>query len=180
MKIYTRKGDDGSTSLVGGKRVPKHDIRVEAYGSVDELISWVGLLRDHPENKNHQKLLIYIQEQLMICAASLASDPENPGNKLFSPDPDCVTKLENEIDRLEGSLKPLTGFIIPGGHILVSYCHITRCVCRRAERSILRLNRTEKTPEIINKFINRLSDYFFVLSRNISLNLDIEEVKWSV
>ena len=180
MKIYTRTGDDGNTFLIGGNRVPKFHIRVEAYGSVDELISWLGLLRDHSEDINRKDFLIYIQSQLMICASSLATDPSDNSTRKFLPDIDCISKLEKEIDILEESLTPLNTFILPGGHPLVSYCHIARCVCRRAERTVLKLNQTEKTHEIIYRFLNRLADYLFVLSRKISLELDIEEIKWSV
>ncbi|MFA5819147.1 MAG: cob(I)yrinic acid a,c-diamide adenosyltransferase [Bacteroidales bacterium] len=180
MKIYTLTGDDGTTSLSGGRRVPKHSIRVEAYGSVDELIAWFGLLRDHKENLKRRELLIYIQSQLMICAAALAYDRENSNSKKLLPDADCISVIEKEIDRMEDALPPLRNFILPGGNILVSYCHIARCVCRRAERAVLRLNEAEESPEIVNKFLNRLSDYLFVLSRKIGLELDIEEIKWSV
>jgi cob(I)alamin adenosyltransferase len=180
MKIYTLTGDDGTTSLSGGRRVPKHSVRVEAYGTVDELIAWIGLLRDHKENVKRKELLIYIQDQLMRCAAALAYDSENPGSRMILPDSECLSVIEREIDAMEESLPPLQNFIIPGGNILISYCHIARCVCRRAERAISTLNKTEKSPEIVNKFINRLSDFIFVLSRKISLELDIEEIKWTV
>jgi cob(I)alamin adenosyltransferase len=180
MKIYTLTGDDGSTSLSGGRRIPKHSVRVEAYGSVDEVIAWIGLLRDHKENSERKELLIYIQDQLMRCAAALAYDKENPGSRLVLPDEGCLSVLEKEIDSMEESLKPLQNFILPGGNILISYCHIARCVCRRAERAISSLNKTEETPELVNKFINRLSDFLFVLSRKIALDLDIQEIKWSV
>ena len=180
MKIYTLTGDDGTTSLSGGRRVPKHSTRVEAYGSVDELIAWIGLLRDHKENLKRKERLIWIQDQLMKCAAALAYDRANIKSKMILPDPDCALIIEKEIDIMEETLPPLTNFILPGGNILVSYCHIARCVCRRAERAISRLNMTEETPEIVNKFLNRLSDFLFVLSRNIALDLDIEEVKWQV
>jgi len=180
MKIYTRTGDDGTTSLAGGRRVPKFHNRVEAYGSVDELISWMGLLRDHHENANRRDFLLYVQDQLMKCAASLASDPENPGLRISLPDPDCILKIEGEIDSMESSLRPLNSFILPGGNILSSYCHISRCVCRRAERAVLELDQTEKTPEIIKQFLNRLADYLFVLARKVSLELDSEEIKWMV
>jgi cob(I)alamin adenosyltransferase len=180
MKIYTLTGDDGTTSLSGGRRVPKHSLRVEAYGSVDELIAWFGLLRDHKENLKRKELLIYIQSQLMSCAASLAYDRENINSRKLVPDADCISVIEKEIDRMEETLPPLKNFILPGGNILVSYCHIARCVCRRAERAVLRLNQTEESPEIVNKFLNRLSDYLFVLSRKISFELDSEEIKWSV
>lgn len=180
MKIYTLTGDDGSTSLVGGRRVPKHSQRVEAYGSVDELIAWIGLLRDHKENQERRDLLIYIQSQLMSCAAALASDPENKNARIILPETGCLKVLESEIDKMEENLEPLGNFLLPGGNILVSHCHIARCVCRRAERAVLRLNTTEKTPEIVIKFLNRLSDFLFVLSRKISLELNNEEVKWQV
>jgi cob(I)alamin adenosyltransferase len=180
MKIYTYTGDDGTTSLSGGRRVPKYSERVDAYGSVDELIAWIGLLRDHKENKIRRPILIYIQDQLMRCAAALAYDEQNSRQTIIIPDADCATLLEREIDAMEKLLPPLKNFILPGGNILVSYCHIARCVCRRAERSISRLNKTENTPEIVNIFINRLSDYLFVLSRLISLELDAEEVIWQI
>jgi cob(I)alamin adenosyltransferase len=181
MKIYTRTGDDGSTFLSGGKRISKFHVRVEAFGTIDELISWVGLLRDHRENESRKEILIYIQDQLMISAAALASgqeDYDKTGRLIV--DPGCISRLEKEIDNMEESLKPLRNLILPGGNILVSYCHIARCVCRRAERAVLRLNEVEKTPEIINKFLNRLADYLFVLSRKICLDLDIEEIRWPV
>jgi cob(I)alamin adenosyltransferase len=180
MKIYTLTGDDGTTSLSGGRRVPKHSIRVEAYGSVDELIAWIGLLRDHKENIRRKELLIYIQSQLMKCAAALACDSKNINSKKILPDPDCVEVIEKEIDMMEETLPALKNFILPGGNILISYCHIARCVCRRAERAISSLNKTEESPELVNKFLNRLSDFLFVLSRKISLELDIEETKWIV
>jgi cob(I)alamin adenosyltransferase len=180
MKIYTKTGDDGSTSLLGGRRVPKHSVRVEAYGSVDELIAWVGLIRDHKENLKRREFLIYIQSQLMICAASLAHDYENFDSKILLPDNSSISVLEAEIDKMEETLVSLKNFVLPGGNILISYCHITRCVCRRAERAVLRLNEVEKTPEIVTKFLNRLSDYLFVLSRKISLDIEIEEVKWTI
>ena len=180
MKIYTLTGDDGTTSLAGGRRVPKHSLRVEAYGTVDELIAWIGLLRDHRENHERREILIYLQSQLMSCAAALATDYENPEARVILPEPDCLKVLEIEIDKMEESLSPLKNFLLPGGTLIVSYCHITRCVCRRAERAVLRLNISEKSPEIVTKFLNRLSDYLFVLSRKISLELNNEEIKWKV
>ena len=159
MKIYSLTGDDGTTSLAGGKRVPKHSLEIETYGSIDELIAWIGLLRDHKENMHRKDMLIYIQNQLMSCANA----------KIILPEPNCVRILENEIDKTEATLTPLQDFILPGGDILISYCHIARCVCRRAERAVVRLNEAEKTPPIVIKFLNRLSDYLFVLSRKIAL-----------
>lgn len=180
MKIYTLTGDDGTTSLSGGRRVKKHSLQVEAYGSVDELIAWVGLLRDHKENANRREILIYIQNQLMRCASALAFDRENPDSKIVIPEEQSVMMLENEIDTMEEGLPVLRNFILPGGNIIVSYCHIARCVCRRAERAVIRLNETEESPKIVLKFLNRLSDYLFVLSRRIVFELDIEEVKWTI
>lgn len=178
MKIYTRTGDDGTTSLAGGTRVAKFHPRVEAYGSVDELISWIGLLRSCQVNERRQGILIYIQDQLMYCAAILASAPEKKSRKKIIMDNDSPARLEREIDKMEKKLTPLKNFILPGGDVFVSYCHIARCVCRRAERSVLRLDQTEKIPEIISKFLNRLSDYLYVLSRSMSLELDNEEIRW--
>jgi cob(I)alamin adenosyltransferase len=180
MTIYTLTGDEGTTSLAGGGRVPKQSVRVEAYGTVDELIAWVGLLRDHKENSARRELLIYIQRQLMSCAAALAYDRENDKSIKILPENECVSILEREIDKMEEMLPKLKNFILPGGSILVSYCHIARCVCRRAERAVFRLNEAEESPEIVNKFLNRLSDYLFVLSRKISLEIDNEEIIWSV
>jgi len=180
MKIYTLTGDNGSTSLSGGRRVPKHSVRVEAYGTVDELIAWIGLLRDHKENLKRTELLIYIQNQLMLCASALAYDCENINSRKLLPDPGCVSVIEKEIDIMEETLPTLKSFIIPGGNILISYCNIARCVCRRAERAVIRLNDAEESPEIVIKFLNRLSDFLFILSRQIGLELDIKDVKWSV
>jgi cob(I)alamin adenosyltransferase len=180
MKIYTREGDDGMTSLSGGKRLPKHHPRIDAYGTVDELISWIGLLRCQKENDSRREILFYIQDKLMACACSLASYPEDQNNQHIIPDQDCVSRLEQVIDDMESRLTPLNSFLVPGGTQVVSYCHIARCVCRRAERAVLCLRDKEFVPEIIIKFLNRLSDYLFVLSRIISLEFDIEEVKWQI
>lgn len=180
MKIYTRTGDDGTTSLSGGRRIPKNNVCIEACGTIDELVSWLGLLKDHRQISGHKKLLFYIQEQLMTFLAVLASDNYEGSLKKLHPDPRSTEKLEKEIDKIQSVLPPLKEFIIPGGNILVSYCHIARCVCRRAERRVCQLNETEKIPAFILKFLNRLADYLFVLSRKISLELDIEESIWSL
>jgi cob(I)alamin adenosyltransferase len=180
MKIYTRTGDNGITSLPGGRRVPKHHNRVEAFGTVDELIAWIGLLRDFDENLRRKELLIYIQNQLMICAASLAADPENNTGNKFVPESRSVDFLEKEIDEMEKEIPEIGNFILPGGSIIVSYYHIARCVCRRAERSVSLLNENEEVSLIVLKFLNRLSDFLFVLSRKIGYENYIEEIKWSV
>lgn len=180
MKIYTRKGDDGTTSLAGGRRVSKFHTRVEAYGSVDELISWIGLIKDYSPASDRKELLKYIQSELMAAAASLAGDPENTNIRIILPAPDVVERLEREIDKMEESLKPLRNFILPGGVPLVSYCHIARTVCRRAERNVLRLCQSEKCDNIIPQLLNRLADFLFVLARKIALELECEEDSWII
>jgi cob(I)alamin adenosyltransferase len=178
MTIYTFTGDDGTTSLPDGRRVPKDIALIEAYGSMDELNAWIGLLKDQDKDINRKEILLFIQDQIMRCSSALTTGGESKDSPAVLPKNNCVKVLEKEIDRMEKRLPPVEHFIIPGGNILVSYCHITRCVCRRAERSVIRLNRTEKSPDIIVKFLNRLSDFLYILSRQISLEFDIEEVKW--
>lgn len=180
MKIYTRTGDDGTTSLAGGRRVLKSSLRVEAYGSVDEVISWMGLIRDFRENSGRRDTIIYIQDQLMRCAATLATEKGDDKQKERLPEEKSISFLEGEIDRMEAKLPPIRNFILPGGSVLASYCNIARTVCRRAERVIVELKNREEVPEIVPEFINRLSDYLFVLSRLISLELDNKEVIWSI
>lgn len=176
MKIYTLTGDDGTTSLSGGMRVLKHSPRVEAYGTVDELIAWIGLLRDLANNEHRAGVFLYIQDHLMIMAGMLATIDYEKSSLM--PDPDCLMKLEKEIDIMEQNLPRLNSFILPGGNVTVSYCHIARCVCRRAERSVLRLKEDENLPEIIQKFLNRLSDFLFVIARDIGHSAGYQEVKW--
>jgi len=180
MKIYTRTGDDGTTSLPGGRRVPKHNLRVEACGSIDELLSWVGLIRDFRENNSRRDTLIYIQDQLMRCAAALAADKAGEKKAKHLPDKTSVSLLESEIDSMEAKLPPIKSFILPGGSVLVSYCNIARSVCRRTERAVVKLNNDKDVPDIVVKFLNRLSDYLFVLSRLISLELDNKEISWPI
>jgi cob(I)alamin adenosyltransferase len=176
MKIYTKTGDRGETSVIGGKRLPKHHPRIEAYGTVDELIAWIGLLRCADQRCVTPEELIAIQSALMSCCSVIATDPsaEAPVN-ITSSD---TTALEKSIDSMEAGLPPLTSFILPGGHLNTANCNIARCVCRCAERALLRLDREEKVdPEII-RYINRLSDYLFVLTRCLSYDAGIEEIKW--
>jgi cob(I)alamin adenosyltransferase len=180
MKIYTRTGDDGSTSLAGGERIMKFDIRVEAYGSVDELISWIGLLRDLKENGTRKESLLYIQDQLMRCAATLAHREESNRKDMCLPETSSVSFLESEIDRMDEILPPLKNFILPGGSLAASYSHVARCVCRRAERAVLRLNESEKIDPLVYRFLNRLADYLFTLSRMLMFEHDIEELKWTI
>lgn len=178
MKIYTKAGDTGETSLIGGKRVPKYDKRIEAYGTVDELIAFVGLLRDQPVGTKISNDLIKIQDKLMICASILAADCDDCKIDL----PELTTKdidfLESEIDAMTVKLLPLNLFILPGGHQVVSLCNVVRTVCRRAERRIIELQQTNEVQEIIIRFMNRLSDYFFILSRLLSSDFQVDEIKW--
>lgn len=179
MKIYTKKGDEGKTSLIGGTRVFKHNIRIEAYGTVDELNSWIGLLRDNPEYSAQKELLLDIQDRLFTIGSLLAADPGKSRMKLPELSEADVVKIENSIDLMEKELPEMKSFVLPGGHVLVSYCHITRCVCRRAERLIVHLNETEKTAPLILSYMNRLSDYLFVLSRWIALKCGAIETPWT-
>lgn len=185
MKVYTKTGDSGTTALFGGTRVPKHHIRIESYGTVDELNSHIGLIRDQEMNTLYKNVLIEIQDRLFTVGAILATPPEKEtlknGEKRLKNlgiiESDIVF-LENEIDSMEESLPPMTHFVLPGGHTTVSYCHIARCVCRRAERLAVHLNDIEPTDELVIKYLNRLSDYLFVLARKLSYDLQADEVKW--
>ena len=179
MKIYTKTGDTGTTSLFTGKRVPKHHIRIESYGSLDELNSWLGLLRDQDIDPRHQNILVQIQEKLFTLGAILATEP-NKDNRLKIPriTEEDINILEKEMDEMNASLSPMTHFIIPGGHTTVSYCHVARTVCRRAERMISLLHETEPLPDSLLAYANRLSDYLFVLARKLSKDLKAKEVKW--
>jgi len=163
------------TSIIGGTRLPKYHPRIEAYGTIDELIAWVGLLRGMDENKNRSEELTTIQAILMQCCAIVATDPSKPVTGLND---DVNKALEDSIDIMEAELPELDSFILPGGSQAVSFCHIARCVCRRAERSVLRLNETESAPSDVIKYLNRLADYLFVSARKIGYESDSEEVKW--
>jgi cob(I)alamin adenosyltransferase len=178
MKIYTKTGDSGMTSLLGGKRVSKGHIRIEAYGTVDELNAYLGLLRDQEINRSREVLLKDIQEKLFVIGASLATVPGK--DKVKKPDvyPEDIRALETEIDVMESQLEPLTKFILPGGHQVVSFCHIARTVCRRAERCVANLQEVEEVKENVIQYLNRLSDYLFVLGRLIAKELNVEEVTW--
>lgn len=185
MKVYTKTGDKGTTALFGGTRVPKHHIRIESYGTVDELNSHIGLIRDQDINPNYKKILERVQDRLFTLGAILATDPEkavlkNGKDRLNIPkiSEADIELLENEIDSMETELPPMTHFVLPGGHTTVSYCHIARCVCRRAERLSVHLNEIEPTDMMVLTYLNRLSDYLFVLARKLSQDLKADEVKW--
>lgn len=185
MKIYTKTGDSGTTALFGGTRVPKDHIRIESYGTIDELNSYIGLIRDQEINSHYKNILIEIQDRLFTIGAILATPPEKEVLKngelrlknLGITETD-IELLEKEIDVMEEALPPMTHFVLPGGHQTVSYCHITRCVCRRAERLAVHLSHNEPVTETAIKYLNRLSDYLFVLARKLSVDLKADEVKW--
>jgi cob(I)alamin adenosyltransferase len=178
FKIYTKGGDKGETSLLGGTRVAKSHDRVEAYGNLDELNSFLGLIRDHPINPHYREVLIRMQENLFIAEALIARDPEKETRALPVLSDEEITLLETEIDAMNEELPDLTNFILPGGHLLVSYCHVARTVCRRAERSLIRLNQISPVEDIIIKLINRLSDYLFVLARKVGKDNGATETAW--
>lgn len=185
MKIYTKTGDMGSTALFGGTRVPKHHIRIESYGTIDELNSWIGLIRDQQINPQYKEILVCIQDKLFTVGAILATPPDKEMLKNGKPrlnipkiSAEDIKLLEDEIDQMNDALPPMTHFILPGGHTTVSYCHITRTVCRRAERLAVHLFENEPFDTKVLEYINRLSDYFFVLARKLSHDLKAEEIKW--
>ncbi|MCR8666380.1 cob(I)yrinic acid a,c-diamide adenosyltransferase [Aestuariibaculum sp. M13] len=185
MKIYTKTGDKGSTALFGGTRVPKHHIRIESYGTVDELNSHLGLIRDQNINADYKETLIHIQDRLFTVGAIMATDPEkvvlkNGKERLNIPkiSEENITRLEHEMDTMDAALPPMTHFVLPGGHQTVSFCHIARCVCRRAERLATALNDIEPVDTNCLIYLNRLSDYLFVLARKLSYDLQAYEIKW--
>lgn len=178
MKIYTKTGDKGTTSLIGGKRVPKYHKRIEAYGTVDELISYIGLLRDQQLDENTRNALLKIEDKLMVCSAVLATDCDDCSLKIPEIKEMDILFLEEEIDVMEDQLEPLTSFILPGGHTTVSFCHIARTVCRRAERITISLAEETQVSANVIKYINRLSDYLFVLARKLGKDLNIQEIPW--
>ncbi|WP_010253877.1 cob(I)yrinic acid a,c-diamide adenosyltransferase [Myroides injenensis] len=185
MKVYTKTGDKGTTALFGGTRVPKHHIRIDSYGTIDELNSYIGLIRDQEINEQYKTVLIEIQDRLFTVGAILATDPEkmilkNGKERLNIPKISemDILYLEKQIDLMEEKLPPMTHFVLPGGHQTVSFCHIARCICRRAERLSVALNELEPVNEQVLMYLNRLSDYLFVLARKLTFDLGASEVKW--
>ena len=178
MKIYTKKGDSGTTQLIGGTRVAKNHRRIEAYGTIDELNSYIGLIRDQAICANSKQILVEIQDRLFTIGALLASDPQKKGMKLPNIQIQDVEKLEQEIDKMNEILPEMRSFILPGGHTTVSFSHIARCVCRRAERLSINLSDETLQKTLILQYLNRLSDYLFVLSRYLSKELGAEEIPW--
>lgn len=185
MKIYTKTGDTGTTALFGGTRVAKHHIRIESYGTVDELNSYIGLIRDQEIDLDIKEVLIDIQNKLFTVGAILATPPEketlkNGKERLNIPkiSEQDITRLETQMDKMNELLPQMTHFVLPGGHTTVSYCHIARCVCRRAERIATLLNEQQGIDPRVLKYLNRLSDYLFVVARKLSNDLKADEVKW--
>ena len=185
MKIYTKTGDQGKTSLFGGDRVPKYNLRIEAYGTVDELNSYIGLIRDQNIDTTTTQSLIKIQHELFTLGAMLATPKEKEKLKNGSErlDIDKIKEewihfLENEMDKMDANLPTMKHFVLPGGHTTVSFCHIARCVCRRAERICTQLSEESKINELILVYLNRLSDYLFVLARKLTIDNNSEEIKW--
>lgn len=178
MKVYTKTGDKGTTALLGGARVPKHHIRIESYGTVDELNSYIGLIRDQSLTKEQTEELIEIQDRLFTLGAILATQPEKKNVKIPALNESDIVFLETSIDKMEEDLPPMKSFVLPGGNTTVSFIHIARCVCRRAERLTVQLNEEEEVPAVVLTYLNRLSDYLFVLSRKVAQDLKAEETPW--
>lgn len=178
MKIYTKTGDKGQTSLIGGTRVPKYHIRIEAYGTVDELNSYIGLIKCQPIDEHYQLMLKEIQDRLFTIGASLASDPERSKMKIPDLTENDIRVLEMEMDSMNEVLPSLKHFILPGGNTVVSYCHLARCVCRRAERLTVQLAEESFVDSNITIYLNRLSDYLFVLGRKLCADEGTDESIW--
>jgi len=178
MKIYTKTGDRGETSLIGGTRIPKDHDRIESYGTIDELTAYIGLLRDLATSEQQEAELIEIQDRLMTCASIVATDCDNCEVKLPELVAEDIRFLEQAIDQMEQKLPPLRAFVLPGGHTTVSFCHITRNVCRRAERVTLKVKDEFSNSQAVLQYLNRLSDYLFVLSRALTMQLEAKEVEW--
>lgn len=178
MKIYTKTGDEGKTSLIGGTRVSKSHYRVESYGTIDELNAHIGLIRDLEVNAKREPLLYQIQNTLFVIGAMLAADPDKKKIQVPELKTEDVEVLEKAIDEMQHDLPAMRHFILPGGHTAVSYCHLARCVCRRSERQVVRLHEKEGVDPLIIIYLNRLSDYLFVLSRKVAQELNVQEIHW--
>lgn len=180
LKIYTKTGDKGTTSLIGGTKVSKSHIRIESYGTVDELNSWIGVLIDHIEDQTTRQTLKEVQDRLFTIGSSLACDPDKEP-KLKIPDlhEEDVVFLEKEIDRMNESLPEMKSFILPGGAPVISFAHVARCVCRRAERICVSMqDESMEIEELVTKYLNRLSDYLFVVARYAGHLTGAKEVAW--
>jgi cob(I)alamin adenosyltransferase len=178
MKIYTKTGDQGTTALFGGKRVSKADLRIDTYGTIDELNSWIGVLRDQEVNQKRQEVFVAIQDRLFTIGSILATEPGNLKVKIPTLSAHDVTYLETEIDSMDAVLPPMRFFVLPGGHTSVSFGHVARTVCRRAERLVIALDNNEKTDPLVIVYLNRLSDFLFVLCRQMTQDLNAPETPW--
>lgn len=178
MKIYTKTGDEGYTALFGGTRVSKADLRINTYGTIDELNSYLGLLRDQEVNKNKLEELVEIQDRLFTIGSILATEPGNTKVKIPSLQESDVIFLESKMDAMDELLEPMRFFVLPGGHASISFGHVARTVCRRAERLVIELDAHEKVDALVLKYLNRLSDYLFVLCRMMTKELNVTETPW--
>ncbi len=179
LKIYTKTGDSGNTSLIGGTKVSKSNLRIEAYGTIDELNSYIGLCRDLIEDTFSQKTLLEVQDRLFTMGSTLACDPEKETQmKLPDLGQGDIEWLEKEIDRMNELLPEMKSFILAGGHPTISHLHIARCICRRAERTCVRLSELSLVESKIIIYLNRLSDYLFILARYTGMQLGAEEIPW--
>ncbi len=179
MKIYTKKGDAGKTSLLGGTRVPKHHLRIEAYGTVDELNSYIGVIKDQAAAADYGEFLKEIQDNLFTLGSLLASDPEKNNFKLPQITEEDVVSLESSMDKMDEVLPALKNFVLPGGHPANSFSHVARCVCRRAERLVVQLSEEADVESVMLKYLNRLSDWLFTFSRMMTHLTSSEEVAWT-
>jgi len=178
MKIYTKTGDQGTTALFGGKRVSKADLRIDSYGTLDELNAFIGLLRDQAVNEKRKDTLVEVQDRLFTIGSVLATEPGNTKVKIPSLLESDVIFLEKQIDSMDSVLPPMKSFVLPGGHASVSIGHVARTVCRRAERLVIALHEQEAIDQLVIKYLNRLSDYLFVLCRMMAAELKVEETPW--
>jgi cob(I)alamin adenosyltransferase len=178
MKIYTKTGDQGKTGLIGGTRILKSSLRIEAYGTVDETNSYIGMIRDQQIDQKYIDQLLEIQDRLFTIGSSLAADPEKSNMKLPDLLPSDIELLEKWMDEMDKDLEPMKFFVLPGGHTTISFCHIARCVCRRAERIAVDLSQSDFVAPDVLIYLNRLSDYLFVLGRKLSQDLKIQEKPW--
>lgn len=178
FRIYTKTGDDGTTGLYGGTRISKDDIRIETYGTIDELNSYIGLIRDQEINEAYKAVLFEIQDRLFTIGAILAMDPAKKNLSVPELVETDVHLLESAIDQMDEQLPEMKSFVLPGGHTSVSYIHIARCVCRRAERLAVHLHRNSSIEPLIIRYLNRLSDYLFTLARMVAKDLNAIETPW--
>ena len=178
MKVYTKKGDKGTTGLIGGSRISKGALQIESYGNVDELNAFIGVLRDQKESERHTEEFIRIQNNLFVIGSLLAE--QEGGSKMDLPQvsEEDVQFLEDWIDELDAQLEPMKFFVLPGGNLALSYAHVSRCVCRRAERSCVALSEQQDVDVILLKYLNRLSDLLFLYSRWIAKEYNIKETPW--